>query len=54
MEHPPVVTMPESTPAADKTNAEKMVADKTFRNLLKFLRLTMKVACSHQQLLTSK
>lgn len=61
MENPPVVTMPESTPETDKANAEmerkiklKMIADKTFKNLLKFLRLTMKVACSNQQLLTSK
>lgn len=61
MENPPAVTMPDSTPAADKANAEtersikvKMLANKTFRNLLKFLRLTMDVACGNQDLLTSK
>lgn len=61
MENPPIITMPESTPAADKANAEmerevkvKMFADKVFINLLKCLRLTMEVACSNQQLLTSK
>lgn len=61
MENPPVVTMPESTPETDKANAEmertvklQMIANKTFKNLLTFLRLTMQVACSNQQLLESK
>lgn len=61
MENPPVVTMPVSAPETEKANADmertiklKMIAEKTFKNLLTFLRLTMKVACSNQQLLTSK
>ncbi|XP_031622912.1 uncharacterized protein LOC116340509 [Contarinia nasturtii] len=60
MENPPSVTMPESTPADDIHNAEmertiklKLIGDKVFRNLLKFLRPIMDVACSNQQLLTS-
>lgn len=50
--------MPAATPPADIAKAETertvklgMIADKTFRNLLKFLRLTMEVACKNQQLL---
>lgn len=61
MENPPVITLPGSASAADIDNAEmertiklKMITDKIFRNLIKFLRLTMEVACSNQQLLTSK
>lgn len=60
MENPPTAVMPDSATAADIANAEmeraiklNMLADKVFRNLLKFLRLTMKAACSHLQLLTS-
>lgn len=53
--------MPESTPEADRAEVEmertvklKMTADKAFRNILTFIRLSMKVACSYQELLTSK
>lgn len=60
MEKPPVVTMPESTPQSEKQNVDmerkvkiQIITDKALRNLLKFLRLTMEVACSNHHPLTS-
>lgn len=54
MENPPTISLPEGATATDIENAEmertikiKMAGDKIFRNLIKFLRLTM--AASMQQ-----
>lgn len=61
MENPPTISLPEGATATDIENAEmertikiKMAGDKIFRNLIKFLRLTMEAACNNLQLLTSK
>lgn len=61
MEKPPEIEIPESASADELNNAKierkfklDLLKNKTYRNLLTFLRIMMDVACKNQQLLSSK